>query len=264
MKFKIFLLVSALVLLFTSCSCTLSKTPTTSIVKVTETTKVTETRTKTLTTEETITVTETTTVTITTNMIPINVKTSTYGNGQIATLDMETEYLPIVVAGMVSEGSIESLKAQTIVARSYAFYKMIYESVSGSQYYILDADAVQTYNPAEWANLTPQKQDMIKQAIRDTTGLVLKYADMIICSYYVRGDSNTLHYVTLNEGKSGNDITQTTLIPFSAPPSGTPHNRGCMGLKQSKDLAKQGYTYDLILQYFYGSDIVIEKHIIYP
>jgi len=263
MKLKILIIVGIFILLCASWSCTMPKTQTTSTVKVTETTKVTDTRTQTTTTKTTATDTTTVTVTVTTTLIPIRVKTNTYGDGSVVALDMESEYLPIVVAGMVSEASEESLKAQAIVARSYAFYKMAYEPMGGSEYHMVDADSIQMYNPTEWYALTPERQDMVRQAISDTKGLVLKYAGVLVDSVYVRGDSKTDQWITLNEGKSGNAITQSTLIAYSAPPSGTPHNRGCMGLKQSKDLSKAGYTYVQILQYFYGADIIIEKHNIY-
>jgi peptidoglycan hydrolase-like amidase len=263
MKFKIFLLASALILLFASCSCKAEES-TTLTTNVTNTVWVTQTTTKTQTQTKTTTVTETATetATITATIIPIKVKRAKHGNGQIEALDMESEYLPVVVASENPEAPYESLKAQAIASRTFAFFKMVYEPRS-SHYDILDYEDDQVYDPARWDILTPEKQEQIKQAIRETNGLVLKYAGMIICSNYVSGNSNTIQYVTFNEGKSSNNITQTTLTDFSNPPSMTPHNRGCIGQLQANDLATQGYTYEQIIRYFYGSDIIIEKYSAY-
>jgi peptidoglycan hydrolase-like amidase len=229
---------------------------------VTETTMTTETETQTETTTATITDTLTETVTVTVTIIPIKVKRATYGHGQIESLDMESEYLPVVVASENPKAPYESLKAQVIASRTFAFFKMIYEPRS-NEYDILDSQADQVYDPERWEILSPAEQETIRQAIRETNGIILKYAGVIICSCYVSGNAQTLHYVTFNEGKSGDNITQTTLINYSYPPSRTPHNRGCMGQVQANELASQGYTYEQIIKYFYGSDIIIEKYSAY-
>ena len=97
---KILLLASILILLFATCSCEALKTTITSTTKVTETTMKTETETQTQTetATATITETETETATVTVTIIPIRVKRSAHGQGQIESLDMESEYLPVVVA----------------------------------------------------------------------------------------------------------------------------------------------------------------------
>jgi peptidoglycan hydrolase-like amidase len=263
MRHKLLILASVLVLLFASCSCKAETTPTTSIVYVTNTVKVTQTTTQTETKTATVTETTTQTETTTLTIIPIKVKRLAYGHGQVERFDMESEYLPIVVASENPEAPLESLKAQAIAARTYAFYKMIYEP-SGDNFDVWDSEADQVYNPDMWDRQTPETQQRIKEAIKATYGIVLKYSKMVICSCYVSGTASKIQYVTFNEGKSGDNITQTTLISYSSPPSSTPHNRGCMGQIQANDLAaNKGYTYDMIIKYFYGADIVIEKYSVY-
>jgi peptidoglycan hydrolase-like amidase len=261
MKRRILLLATILILLFATYSCEALHTTITSTTKVTETTMKTETETQTQTQTATANITETVTetATVTVTIIPIRVKRLTHGNGQIEALDMESEYLPVVVASENLDAPFESLKAQAIAARTFAFYKKTYEP-RGTNYDILDSELDQVYDPERWEILTPEKQEQIRQAVRETNGIILKYANVIICSCYVSGNPNMLHWVTFNEGKSGDNITQTTMINYSYPPSLTPHNRGCMGQVQANELAAQGYTYEQILRYFYGEDISIIKY----
>jgi stage II sporulation protein D len=263
MKRRILLLVIILILLCAACSCETLKTTITSTTKVTETTMKIETATQTQTQTATDTITETVTETetITVTVIPIRVMRVKHGNGQIEALDMESEYLPVVVASEnpPPDAPYESLKAQAIAARTYAFYKKTYEP-SGNDYDIVDSERDQVYDPARWEILTSEKQEQIRQAIRETNGIILKYNGAIICSCYVSGKAEKLYYVTFNEGKSGDNITQTALINYSNPPSLTPRNRGCMGQIQANELAVQGYTHEQILRYFYGEDISIVKY----
>jgi len=264
MKRRILLLATILILLFATCSCEALRTTITSTTKVTETTMKTETETQTQTQTATDTITETVTetATITVTVIPIRVKRLAHGHGQIESLDMESEYLPVVVASEnpPPNAPFESLKAQAIASRTFAFFKKLIEPRS-NDYDILDSEFDQVYDPARWENLTPEKQEQIRQAIRETNGIVLKYANMVICAHYVSGEPDKLHYVTFNEGKSGDNITQTALSNYSNPPSATPHNRGCMGQIQANELAAtKNYTYEQILRYFYGEDISIVKY----
>jgi peptidoglycan hydrolase-like amidase len=264
---KLLLLLSLLILVSGSFSCaaqdtsvTPQKTETTTVA---ETKTVTATATNTQTQSETVTITvtqtETQTVTVTETVTPIRVKRATHGSGQIVTLDMENEYLPVVVACENYAAPYESLKAQAIASRTFAFYKILHEPRS-DDYDILDSESDQVYNPAVFEALSHSDQERIRQAVRETREVVIRYAGVIICSSYVSGTSQTLHYVTFNEGKSGDNITQTTLNWTTVPPSKYPYNRGCMGQIQANELAEQGYNYEQILKYFYGSDISIEKY----
>jgi len=225
---------------------------------------VTETKTETVTATETLTETETATVTATVTApkpaILIRVNRFAHGGGEIVTLDMETEYLPVVVACENRLAPYESLKAQVIASRTFALYKKLYEPRT-ADYDILDNESDQVYNPATYETLTAAEQDRIRLAIEETEGLVIRWGDVIICSSYVSGNELTLRYVTSNEGKSGDNIIQTSLIWRTYPPSLSPHNRGCMGQIQANNLVLQfNYDCERILKYFYGSDILIAAY----
>ena len=193
-----------------------------------------------------------------TGKLTITVKRQTHGNNQIVTLDLESEYLPVVVASENDAAPYESLKVQATASRTFAMYKKEVEPRS-QEYDVLDSEADQVYNPEKLSNLPQSKQQEIKQAVKDTEGMVLKYMGKIICGFFVSGFGGTENYVTEeNEGQSGDGITQTTLGLVTSPPSKNPYNRGCMGQVQANDMASRGYTWEQILRHFYGSDIQIE------
>jgi hypothetical protein len=182
------------------------------------------------------------------------VKTETYGDGTIKVLDLESEYLPVVVASENPDAPYESMKAQVIASRTFAAYKINYEPRS-NEFDVYDDERDQVYNPAKFETLPQSKQEQIKRAVQETTGIILRWKGVIICAFFVSGIGDTAKYVTYNEGKNGDDITQTTLGWCTEPPSKNPHNRGCMGQVQANELALKGYSYQQIIRYFYGADI---------
>ena len=183
--------------------------------------------------------------------VTISVKRSTYSSGQIETLDLENQYLPVVVACENGNAPYESMKAQAVAARTFAMYKKNHPR--SADFDIYDDQRDQVYNPSH--TVTNQH----RQSVTDTNEVVLEYTGdyhTIICAFYVSGTGSTVQYVTYNEGKSGNDITQTSLGYTTNPPSKFPDNRGCMGQVQANNLASStGYNYPQILRYFYGNDI---------
>jgi hypothetical protein len=143
------------------------------------------------------------------------------------------------------------MKAQAVAARTFAMYKKNHPQ--SEDFDVYDDERDQVYNPA--VTVTNQH----RQSVTDTNRVVLEYTGdyhTIICAFYVSGTGSTAQYVTYNEGKSGNDITQTSLGYTTNPPSKFPDNRGCMGQVQANNLASSnGYNYPQILRYFYGNDI---------
>ncbi|MEA2075517.1 MAG: SpoIID/LytB domain-containing protein [Euryarchaeota archaeon] len=97
--------------------------------------------------------------------ITIRVKRSTYGSGQIETLYLESEYLPVVVACENANAPYESMKAQAIAARTFAMYKKNYPQDANFDVY--DDTRDQVYNPAK--TVTSQH----RQSVTDTNGVVL-------------------------------------------------------------------------------------------
>jgi stage II sporulation protein D len=120
------------------------------------------------------------------------------------------------------------MKAQAVAARTFAMYKKNHPQ--SEDFDVYDDERDQVYNPS--VTVTNQH----RQSVTDTNRVVLKYTGdyhTIICAFYVSGTGSTAQYVTYNEGKSGNDISQTSLGYTTNPPSKFPDNRGCMGQVQA-------------------------------
>jgi Mg-chelatase subunit ChlD len=170
--------------------------------------------------------------------------------GPVQLLDLEKEYLPIVVASENGAAGVplEALKAQAVASRSFAIYKMQYEPRS-AVFDVCDTTADQKYNPLKFVR--PE----VRRAVQETAGIVAKWNGEIVAGLFVKGDqaSGTAPFVTVNEGKRGNDVTPASR-PRGAPEN--PHNRGIMGQDKTNELAKQGWDYQRILRYFYGADVV--------
>lgn len=169
---------------------------------------------------------------------------------------VETDYIPHVVACENGGASDEALKAQAVAARSYMYYSVLN---SGS---ICDGTKCQVYT---CANKPQQKHYDAAQA---TAGQVLVWGGVVICSFYVAGakpstptcqalasdpdPTNTEKHVTYNEGKSGASVTQTPLGWISPT---NKYNRGCKSQNGAHCLATKGKLYPQILRFYYGADI---------
>jgi hypothetical protein len=168
----------------------------------------------------------------------------------------EDDYLPHVIQCENGGANLEALKAQAIAARSVAYYNM---ADSGS---ICDGQGCQVYS----CGATPSA--IHYQAVQETAGQYLLYANMLTYGFYVAGDNGvsppscvgssgtTEHWITYNEGKTGTAVEQTEL-GYVGPP-GFGQNRGCMGQWSARCLENSnGYDYLHILRFFYGDDIGI-------
>jgi hypothetical protein len=177
-------------------------------------------------------------------------------------VDVETDYLPHVVACENGAADQAALEAQAIAARSYLYYRL---ERTGS---IGDGTGDQVYT----CGRPPGEQHLA--AARATSGLVLRYppdagdAATQVAAFYVAGalqdgpdcvggtddPTSTEVWVTYNQGKSGDEITQTEL-GFVDPANHA--NRGCMSQNGSHCLAEQGWDVRSILRFYYGEDIGI-------
>jgi uncharacterized membrane protein YgcG len=170
------------------------------------------------------------------------------------TKSMEDDYLPRVITCENGGANLQALKAQAIAARSVAYYAI---ATSGS---ICDGQGCQVYT----CGAQPSAKHY--QAVKETAGVYLSYGGMLTYGFYVAGDSNasppvckdytgsTVKYITYNEGKTGTNVTQTSL-GYIGPP-GYGQNRGCMGQWGARCLENgKGYDYKKILQFYYGADI---------
>ncbi|MCK5800254.1 MAG: hypothetical protein KAI47_23850, partial [Deltaproteobacteria bacterium] len=171
--------------------------------------------------------------------------------------DMEKDYLPHVITCENGMADFEALKAQAVAARSYAYY------VTRNGGSIQDGQSHQVYT------CSAQPQQRHYDAVKATAGQVVRYKQTVICAFYVAGakpsdpvgcvakssdpdGTHTEKYVTYNEGKSANGITQSSLGWVN---TGNIYNRGCKSQNGANCLSKAGRGYVDILRFYYGADI---------
>ncbi|HVO30450.1 MAG TPA: SpoIID/LytB domain-containing protein [bacterium] len=173
---------------------------------------------------------------------------------------MEDDYLPHVVHCENGGAGPEALKEQAVAARSYAYYKI---ETSGA---VSDGQGDQVYT----CSSGPTQAEI--DAVNATRGQILVYHGDVIAAFFVAGakpsnhtscvatasdpdSTNTEQYVTYNEGKSGTQVTQTTLGYVN--PSNY-RNRGCMSQWGSRCLDSAGASYADMVQFYYGMDIGLD------
>ena len=175
------------------------------------------------------------------------------GSGQV---EVETDYLPHVVACENGGADFAALQAQAVAARSYLYYKI------RSAGHIGDGQGDQVYTCGRGPNQAHL------DAAASTAGQVLMYHDDVIAAFYVAGaipstddcrpapgdrdPTGTEHFVTYNEGRSGDALEQTSL-GFVNPRNYA--NRGCKSQNGANCLSEHGVPYDRILRFYYGEDI---------
>jgi hypothetical protein len=171
-------------------------------------------------------------------------------------VDVETDYLPHVVACENGAASQTALEAQAVAARSYLYYRL---DTAGM---INDGTGDQVYS----CGRPPDAQHYM--AVEATSGTVLQYQGTQVAAFYVAGalqdppecsggtddPTDTERYVTYNEGLSGDALIQTTL-GFVDPSNYA--NRGCMSQNGSDCLSDDGANLDRILRFYYGADIEV-------
>lgn len=172
------------------------------------------------------------------------------------TLNVEEQYLAQVVSCEHAGAPMETLKAQAIAARGYAAY--------ATQ---VDGRALAPNTTDQSYNCGRPITDAARQAVRETSGMVLTHNGKLIMPFYVAGSTNvdantcrakdnagTQKYVTYNQGKTGGAVT-----PSSIGHPANPANRGAMSQNGSACLARQGWSAERILRSFYGDDIRVTK-----
>ena len=196
---------------------------------------------------------------------PLTAKCTIYVNGYGA-VDMETDYVPNVTACENGGAGTEGLKAQAIAARTFGYYKLN-NGAGTSSNPVNNSQGDQVYKCSYTT-----AADKHYAAANATSGVVLTYKNSPICAFYVSGVTPSYlnseckwtgstsdagyvvqqKYVTYNYGKTGTNVTQSSLGWVN--PSNNA-NRGCMSQNGAKCLASAGKDYKYILQFFYGSDI---------
>jgi hypothetical protein len=172
----------------------------------------------------------------------------------VGRVPVESDYLPRVVACENGAAAPAALQAQAVAARTYLYYEL------GRVGVIDDGTSDQVYGCG--AQPGPQHY----AAVSSTSGQVLRHRQRLIAAFYVAGalqspptctggandPTATERYVTYNDGKRADAITQTAL-GWVDPTSHA--NRGCMSQNGSDCLARAGADYQDILRYYYGADI---------
>jgi hypothetical protein len=180
----------------------------------------------------------------------------------VGTRDVETDYLPHVIACENGNADYEALKAQAVAARAYVYYK---KGVGNGT--VTDGTGDQVYTCSN------SPGTIHYDAVAETAGQMLTYNDVIVAGFYVAGAipgdrndcvaepgdddySDTEHFVTYNWGNAGAALVQTDL-GWISPTNDA--NRGCKSQNGAHCLAEAGWAYQDILRFFYGMDIVIEQ-----
>ncbi|MFZ4735634.1 MAG: SpoIID/LytB domain-containing protein [Bradymonadia bacterium] len=175
------------------------------------------------------------------------------GTGKV---DVESVYLPAVVACENGNADFAALQAQAVAARSYLYYKLDRSGRIG------DGQGDQVFT----CNRPPGEAH--REAVRTTAGQVLMYADAPIAAFYVAGaipstddcrpapgdrdPTSTERWVTYNEGRSADEVVQTEL-GFVDPRNFA--NRGCKSQNGANCLSERGYAWEQIVRFYYGEDI---------
>jgi hypothetical protein len=188
----------------------------------------------------------------------------------VGPVDIETEYLPGVIACENGGAPPAALRAQAVMARTYLYYRLFVRGATsignsqGSQVFTCD------HRPDG-----PGPEHL--EAAAATKGQYLTFEDEIIAAFYVagaippapdpddpwtscRGDggddpTGTEELVTYNRGKSGCDIEMSSQGSITQDCRDNPYNRGTASQNGQACLADVGVTYEEMFAMYYGEDI---------
>jgi stage II sporulation SpoD-like protein len=176
----------------------------------------------------------------------------------VGEVDVESDYLPHVVQCENGAASLEALEVQAVAARSYLYYRL---ETGGS---VQDGTGDQVYS----CGRDPTEEQIA--AVEATSGVYVSYQGDVTAAFFVAGGyadppdcigdgddpTHTEHWVTYNQGRTGDDVIQTSL--GFVDPANT-RNRGCMSQNGSHCLSDAGWLHPDILRFYYGADIVIAQ-----
>lgn len=172
-------------------------------------------------------------------------------------LSLESEYIPRVCTQENGNADYQALVAQAIAARTYLLRAMRDDPALGTT-------AKPVGNGEHFQAYSASPNPGCVAATNETRGVVMTWSGELIVANYVAGalvrsdgslgkdPTHTQHFVTVNEGKSGDDVTPAPK-PIALPSRSD--NRGCMGQNRAHWLSLNGYFAHEILEYFYGNDI---------
>lgn len=184
--------------------------------------------------------------------------------------DMETDYLPNVLACELGEGrSPAAYRALAIAARSFAYYIAQVQNKT-----LKDSTQHQVYGCA-YASPTPA----IYEAVNATRGIILSHGNQLVAGMHAQGSrtststcrpseketGSTEWRITYNQGRSGAKchepaaVAATCLTPAPRPAGhpDSPNNRGVMSQFGAECLGLQGKDHATILAFYFGTDAVL-------
>ena len=191
---------------------------------------------------------------------PCNITVDGYGS-----LNIEERYLAGVVACENGNAPPEALKAQAIQARGMIFYLLSEAGVRS----VSNSEDDQVFRCSSRPN-GPGPEHI--EAVRATRGQYLQWKGKVVAPFYVAGSeppnpasscrgtgvwSSTERYVTYNEGKTGCNVSMTSLGWNPADCNSNPHNRGAASQHGQACLANAGRNHQEMIRYYYGNDIEI-------
>ena len=99
-------------------------------------------------------------------------------DGSVSTVELETYVMGVVAAEMPESFEIEAMKAQAVLARTYALKRMQAGDKHPEGFLCAKSSCCQAYNPE---TLT----DRVKSAVEETSGMILTYENQLIeATYY--------------------------------------------------------------------------------
>ena len=99
-------------------------------------------------------------------------------DGSVSTVELEIYVMGVVAAEMPESFDIEAMKAQAVLARTYALKRMQAGDKHPEGFLCAKSSCCQAYKP-------DAVTDIVKTAVEETTGMVLTYEDQLIeATYY--------------------------------------------------------------------------------
>ena len=116
----------------------------------------------------------------------INVSLKDTETNKIKNIDIENYIVGVIAAEMPASFEVDALKAQAVVARTYAIYKI---NNSTTEYDLVTDVTNQSYIDDEkmkskWSNNYTYYKNKITDAVLNTKGEILTYNNEAICAFY--------------------------------------------------------------------------------
>jgi uncharacterized protein (TIGR03382 family) len=188
----------------------------------------------------------------------------------VGMVDVESDYLPGVIACENGGAPPAALRAQAVMARTFLYYKLFVTGASS----VGNSQGSQVYSCDHQPNGPGPEHEAAAMA---TQGQYLTFEDQLIASFYVAGaippnpdpddpwnscrgnggsdPTGTEQLVTYNLGKSGCDIQMSDQGLVTTDCRDNPHNRGTASQNGQSCLANVGVEYDDMFTMYYGDDI---------